>query len=433
MKGRRIRTTLAAATITAAMPGVAQAVRVDYMVDAGYEHDDNVTLSEVDPVEQYIGRLGLGFAVEQASSTVQASVIGRLDYRHYEDIYDDNTDRMLQGRLNWNILPERLSFVVEDSYGIQTINRFNPDSPDNRQQVNVLSLGPTLDFGVSRRFVGAADLRYVNSDAEITEDFNSDRYLGALRLVRAIDPTSSFSYNLQAQRIDFDNDDVARDHDRVELFASYRRAYPRFDLLVDVGYAHLDYDDGQSLGRPLVRAQFGWNYTERSRFSIALADQFSDAASSSLDAIDTTTGVPTSVVTGDTTVTASAYEQRSVMAEYAFEGTRMSFSAYGQLADLDYVDSDVSNEDNRNLGVSLRYRLRPTVTLGASASIDRTDYEAPADRRETNRLYTASIEKQWSRHWSSALTYTHYERSSSVALGGFDQNVVYLSLAYRNR
>ena len=162
MEWTSIRTTLIAAAIAAALPGVAHAVRVDYTIDGGYEHDDNVTLSEVDPIEQNIARLGLGFAVEQASSVVRANVIGRIDHRRYQDVFDDMTDRMLEGRLHWEVVPDRLAFVVEDSYGVQTINRFNPDSPDNRQQVNVLSLGPTFMFRPGN-LRGLAELRYINS------------------------------------------------------------------------------------------------------------------------------------------------------------------------------------------------------------------------------------------------------------------------------
>src|SRR5690606_19655145 len=162
MEWTSIRTTLIAAAIAAALPGVAHAVRVDYTIDGGYEHDDNVTLSEVDPIETDIARLGVGFSVEQASSVVRASVVGRIDHRRYQDVFDDMTDRMLEGRLHWEVVPDRLAFVVEDSYGVQTINRFSPDAPDNRQQVNVLSLGPTFMFRPGN-LRGLAELRYINS------------------------------------------------------------------------------------------------------------------------------------------------------------------------------------------------------------------------------------------------------------------------------
>jgi len=426
------RTAALAAAIAAALPGAAHAVRVDYAIDAGVEHDDNVTLTDIDPITQDVGRIGLGFTAEEASSAVRAGVVGRIDHRRYEDIFDNVTDSMLQGRVDWEVVPDRLALVVEDSYGVQTINRFSPDAPDNRQQINVLSLGPTFMFRPGH-MRGLAELRYINSHAEVTKDFNSDRILGALRLIQDLDATSSLGWNAQVQRIDFDDDNFARDHDRIELFASYSRTYRRFDLLVDAGYARLDYDDGQTRSRPLVRAELGWSPSSRSRFYVNLADQFSDAATSSLDAIDTTGGVPTSVLVGDRTITASAFEQRSVMAGYEFQGERVGFSLHGQALELDYVDADDSNEQARAVTASLRYRVQPTLTLSASATVDRNEYASPADRTETDRLYSVALEKRWSRHWSTALSYTRYERTSSLGTGEFEQNLLYLSMVYRNR
>ena len=50
-----------------------------------------------------------------------------------------------------------------------------------------------------------------------------------------------------------------------------------------------------------------------------------------------------------------------------------------------------------------------------------------------HRNSSLGLEKQWSRHWSSMLEYTRYERTSAFATGEFKQNLIYLSIAYRNR
>ncbi|MDH5833912.1 outer membrane beta-barrel protein [Luteimonas kalidii] len=433
MTSRRIPTTLIAVAMAGAVPGAAHAVRIDYTIDAGYEHDDNVTLSAEDQIEQDIARVGFGFALEQASSTVQASMIGRIDHRRYEDVYDNLTDRMFEGRLNWMVVPDRLALVLEDSYGVQTINRTAPGSPDNRQQVNVLSVGPDLQFGLGPARRGVAELRYINSDAEVTQEFNSDRVLAGLRILQELDATRTLSWNMQGQQVDFDNDEFARDHRRYEAFVGYRHVFRRFDMTVDAGYAYLDYEDGQTRGDPLLRAAFGWEPTERSRFSVALANQFSDAAVNALDQIDTTSGVPASVLTGNTTITAYAYEQRSIGVDYTYTGTRLTVSFNGTAQELDYVDEAASGEESRGAGASLRYRLRPTLVLSGSAYTNRSEFGAPEGRTETDRLYAIGLEKEWSRHWSTNLSVTRYERESSAAVGDFEQNVVYLNLTYRNR
>ncbi len=433
MNPSRIRTTLLAAAMAGTVPGAAHAIRIDYSIDAGVERDDNVTLTEQDQVEQTVARAGLGFALEQNSSAVQASMVGRLDHRRYEDIYGSMTDRMFEGRLSWAAIPDRLSLVVEDSYGVETINRTAPGTPDNRQQVNVFSIGPDLRFNMGPSRHGLAELRYVNSDAEVTEQFNSDRVLATLRLVQQLDATRALSWNVQAQDVDFDDDLVARDNRRYEAFAGYRQVLRRFDLQVDAGYAHLDYRDGQSRSEPLLRAELGWSPSERSRFSMALANQFSDAASSALDGIGETAGVPAWVATGATTVNSYAYEQRSLAVEYAFAGPRLSASLTGSVQRLDYIDQEGANEEGRSIGASLRYRLREDLVLSGSASVSRIEFEAPESRIETDRLYSLGLDKAWSRHWHTTLGVTRYERDTRAAAGGFEQNVVFLNMSYRNR
>lgn len=433
MKPRRIRTTLLAAAMAGTVPGAAHAIRIDYTIDAGVERDDNVTLSAQDQVEQTIARAGIGFAIEQNSSAVQASMAGRLDHRRYEDIYGSTTDRMFEGRLSWAAIPDRLSLVVEDSYGVETINRTAPGTPDNRQQVNVLSVGPDLRFSMGPSRHGLAELRYVHSDAEVSEQFNSDRVLATLRLVQQLDATRALSWNVQAQDVDFDDDLVARDHRRYEAFAGYRQALRRFDLQLDAGYARLDYRDGQTRSEPLLRAELGWSPSERSRFSMALANQFSDAASSALESIGETTGVPAWVGTGSSTVNPYAYEQRSLTLDYTYGGPRLSASLTGSVQRLGYIDQEGANEKGRTVGAALRYRLREDLVLGGAASVSRIEFGAPESRIETDRLYSLGLDKAWSRHWHTTLGVSRYERDTRTAADGFEQNVVFLNLSYRNR
>ncbi|MBA3930121.1 MAG: hypothetical protein C0521_11110 [Xanthomonas sp.] len=434
MKRHARRTTLIATAIAATLPITAHAVRIGYTLDTGIERNDNVTLSETAQVEQDIFRAGLGFAITQESSTVQARVSGRLDHRRYEDIYASATERMLNGRFNWMVVPDRLGLVVEDSYGVQTIDRFEPDSPNNRQQINVLSLGPDFHFNVGGTLRGRAELRFINSNAEVTQDFNSDRIAAALRMVKDLDATSALSFNLQMQDVDFDNNRFARDHKRYEGYASYTSRLNRLDLLLDAGYARLDYDDGQSRNNPLLRAEVGWRMSERSRFRVNAANQFSDAATNALTAIaGAPPGIPGSVLTGRSTITPSAYEQRSAIIGYEYTGVRTTYSIFGNTQKIDYVDPGSSNQESRGFATQLSYRLRPSLTIRGAASRDRTEAAPPVSRIEHNRLYSLGLEKQWSRRWSSSLQYNRYERTSTIATGEFKQNVIYLSIAYTNR
>ena len=431
----RTGTTLVAAGLLMAAPEAAWAVRIDYELDVGIEHNDNVTLAATDPIDVNIGRAGVGFGIYQDSSALQASVLGRVEYRTYQDdVYDDSVDGTLSGRLNWVILPERLAFTVQDDLSLQSVNTLAADVPGNRQQVNVFSAGPTLFFNVNPTLDGVVELRYLTSDAEITDEFNSDRINLALRAIKEIDPTSRVSANVQVQQVDFDDDIVARDYDRYDVYARYARALARFDLGVDVGYSRLDYNSGQAdRSDPLLRADLSWRPNARHRITLSAYSQFSDTAS---DAMAGTTpvedAIPGSISTGDSVVNASPYEERRLLVDYTLVTPRTTVTIAPYVQQLRYVESDQFDQDGDGLRFDVSWQVRPRLRLGAYAAIDRTDY-VNLNREDQTRRYGVTLTRQWTQTLSSRLEYARYERRSTAFGEDADQNILYLSLIYSNR
>ena len=95
----RVSAIAAATALVLATPAPAAAARVDYVIDAGVEHDDNVRLDAVDPDAQRILRAGLGFlpGVQALLPAAPVSVIGlrRNETTHRpEGYYQRLADRM---------------------------------------------------------------------------------------------------------------------------------------------------------------------------------------------------------------------------------------------------------------------------------------------------------------------------------------------------
>lgn len=432
MHGRRLGTTTTLATVLATLPGIAAAVQLDYAIDVGVERNDNVALTEVDPVEEDIFRSGLGFALTHDTAAIQTSITGRAEYRNYLDnTFADTVDGTLAGRFNWFALPERLSFTVEDNLALQAVNTLAANTPGNRQQVNVLSLGPNLHFDLGNTLRGRAELRYTDSDAEITDEFNSQRLGLAVRTVKELGPTSQVSLNLQGQRVDFDDDVVARDYTRYDIFGRYARDLANFSLGLDAGFSRLSYRTGDdSRSEPLLRGNLDWVPNERHRLSLAGSQQFSDAATDALVGIgEDATATPGQLLVGDAVVNASPYEERRLSLGYAFTGTRLGMSIEPYVNELDYVDADAFDQDGHGGVLSAGWQLRPRLSVGAFASLDRIDYRQLAIEQETRR-YGVHLQHEWSRHWGSRLEWARHQRRSSVPGDDADQNVIYLSITY---
>ncbi len=435
-----IRASALTAATLAGLSGQALAARIDYSVDVGVEDNDNVTLTPFDPIQQRYMRAGLGFTVNENLSALQLNLDGRAEYRDYrDDVFKDTVDGTLTARANWVAIPERLFVSAEDSLTVQPVDALAPDAPGNRQQVNVFSLGPTFLFNWGRALHGQAELRYINSDAEITDEFNSQRIAAAVRAIKDLSPTSRLSMNVQAQRVDFDDDITARDYDRYDLFARYSRSLAHFELGADLGYSRIAYrrpGEAENRSEPLIRLDAEWNPTSRSRFTVMLSSQFSDTATDALRGVAADAGapnaVPENVLTGDAVVNASPYEVRGLDLRYDFTSERLNFSVSPYAQKRNYVESDEFDQESRGARVDLHWRLRERLRLSNYATYEKIEYTSLGRDDKTLRL-GASLDYAWTRRWSVNLQWERYKRETSEIGQDVRQNIVYLSVAYTNR
>ena len=429
---RRLRAMTAStlALATASLP--AHAFRVDYELDFGVERNDNLLFTPDEEISTTILRPGLGFSLSHDSSAWQAELTGRGEYLHYQDDrFDSTLEGVLSGRVNWVAIPERLAFTVEDDLSVQPVNTLLPDAPGNRQQVNVISAGPTLFFDLGPTLRGTAELRFVNSDAEITDEFNSNRVNMALRATKDFGPTSRLSANLQVQRVNFDLDTVARDYDRTDLFARYSRTLASLDFAVDAGMSRIDYRrGGGNRSEPLLRVEGSWHSGERHRVTLRASSQFSDTATDALAGIDADTSVPGSVPIGEAVVNASPYEVRGLELQYTFASPRLTAVFAPYYNRLTYVDAEGFDQNTYGARGDVNWHLRPRLNVGAYGGYGRIRY-LQGDRSDETREVGLYAGYDWTRNLSSRVSVSRHERE---LLGErATRNVVLLTVSYHNR
>ncbi len=438
MLRHRLHLSLLGASVLMASPHAAYALRIDYILDVTAEHSDNLLLTPDDPVSLTVLRPGVSVDLTHESSTLQTQISGRAEYRYYGDSrFDDTVDGALTARVNWVAIPERLSFSLLDSLALQPVNTLAPDTPGNRQQVNVLSAGPTLSFDWGAGWRGATELRYVRSEAEITDQFNSNRIDLALRAIKPISATSRLAFNAQTQRVDFEDDATARDYTRSALFARYSRTLSRFDLAIDLGYSRLDYRrdfPGLASARsdPLLRAELGWRPNASHRLGLRFNSEFSDVAADSLANLGEGSELPTEIVTGEAIVNASPYLQRQFQADYGFSATRWTFGITPYVGRRRYEDIGTFDQNDYGSSIEASWRARQDLRLGVTASLVHIDY-LNLDREDETRRYGGHIRYDWAKRWSGTFSFARYERHSTTPGQNADQNVFGLTISYRNR
>lgn len=421
-------------------PG-AQAARIDYRVGTGVEYNDNITQSEDDPASATILRPFLGFRVSEDGSAVQAYVDGLLEYNDYLDgNYAGELRSELAGRVNWSALPERLDFVVEDVLGVQPVNPLAQNTPSNLQQTNVLALGPSLRFRISPAMRGLAELRYIDSRATETDEFDSQRYAGALRIVRDTDANDRLSLNLETEHVTFNHAGVPG-YDRHSAYARWARTLRQFDFGLDLGYIQLDGNAPiGSRGKPLLRADVGMNLDAQNVLTLRARHQYTDAATSMIDALDTRVippagaPIPSSIARGSSVISASPYLEQRLELGWTWQGATTSTGANAYYQRWRYVrpsllDSSDLDQDGPGVSVFFNRTLRPGWNLAAYSDWQDIDYRSLA-RRDRDWSAGLMLLRTLTRHWSWRLALSHYERDSNAPGMSAHSNIVYFGLAW---
>src|SRR3546814_16246988 len=110
---------------------------------------------------------------------------------------------------------------------MRPIDRFVPDTADNRQRVNVLSLGPNLQFDWGQATRSLLVLRWIDSRAENGDQLESHRLSPALNAVRDLNYPSSLSLNLVGQDVATHTATTAHTTPRTAGHQIYNHKIPR--------------------------------------------------------------------------------------------------------------------------------------------------------------------------------------------------------------
>lgn len=411
----------------------------DYAVGLGIGHTDNLNRSATGAVGQSILEPSFNFTFNQQGSTLQTQVVGLLKYTDYLGGYFGNEFRgQLTGQMNWVVSPQRLNIVVQDYSSVEPVNTRFGNTPANQQQVNVFATGPTLSFrlGGDSGWRGQADLRYINTTASKTKEFNSQRGMAALRLFHDLNATDRLSFNLEGLNVDFNNANspsAATRYDQYNAYARYQSRLARIDLDFALGGSRVDFSQGEpGHSGALARATVAWRMDARNTLQINGVDQLADATANLMqppDLANTQLTSPT-VLVGRTVISPAVFRDRNVSLGYAYRGDRFGFTVspyYTQLRELN--GSDLSRNGYGTI-VGATYLFTPLLSLGVNIGDETTEYTSDHSR-DRDRIAAIDLSKQLTPHWSWSITFRHDQRHSSRPGFGYTENEVFAFLYYR--
>ncbi len=116
-----------------------------YGVDAGIGESDNVTLAPTDKVSQTIATTDVDFALKEQSRRFDVDAKGDFSYLDYlQNAYDSQVIGRFDGLGQAALIPDRLTWVLQDDFGQAALDPYTPMTPTNLENVNYVSTGPDL-------------------------------------------------------------------------------------------------------------------------------------------------------------------------------------------------------------------------------------------------------------------------------------------------
>lgn len=436
MKRSKLHAALAAAAVMAASP--AGAWDIDWSLGLGYEHSDNLGRTALDPQSGNTITPFFDIAATEEGDTLRANIVGAFAYDYYtNDDFDSNFVTNLGANLTWAIKPERLLWSLDNYASQQPIDVFATESPDNVQNTNVFSTGPTFLYRFSDAMAGRAQMRYVNSYAENTDAFNSDRFVFDARLLRDLSATSAFSANGSAEIVNLDDPTpTAPDFNRYSLYGGYDWRSSRTTLRADLGWNWVDFDELD--GNDGLLARFGGEFraTPISTLDFAWDHQISDTASDLASAIPdaTTLLLPQSVgnVGGNATISSDVYEEDAFSLGYTRTGERFTLRGSGYYTMQDYENNASLNQDDYGLLATLDYEISPLSSVGVYGNLNWLDFtESDIDSRQ----YEYGLRYRYSilRNLDLNLEATQGRRTSNDPGNEFEETRYYAAIVWRRR
>jgi hypothetical protein len=418
-------------------PGIAQVPArghtLTYGVDVGVAESDNVTLVPTDKVSQTMAVTDLDFAAKEQSRLLDLNATGNFSYLDYlQNAYGSQLTGRFDGMAHVAIIPERLTWVLQDDFGQAALDPFTPTTPTNLEDINYFSTGPDLALRVGSTSFVNMSARYSRTTYE-TSPFNSNRLYGSLAWGLNLSARSSVSLNGDIERVLFENTVLNSDFDRTNGFVQYSLQGARTELKADLGATDISQGNTSTTGG-LGTIELTRKISAASSLIASLGHDLTDAAASFSGLQGGATGV---VGTAPAAQTSSSYTSNYGSVGWQFVRNRTTIAVSGRWEKDTYDAQPALDYSRGGVEINLQRRLTHAFTAQLVGRYYKTDYThaivAPTNgSSDYEDGFVAGI-LTW-RHGRGLEVRFRAEHTTRVAPGtdfGYGENRVLLTIGYR--
>lgn len=414
---------LVAGVLVAVQP--VTAAELSYGAYLGLGYTDNVTRVSEGKQDETIATIGGQLSLDHESRRLDANVASRLEYREYLDgSYDSEVIGNLIGHAMLDLIEERFTWTLDDTFGQATQNQFAPTTPDNRENVNNLSTGPdfTLPLGSRNKMILRG--RYVDVKYE-DSDLGNQRTRGEFALRREISEASSMSLNATTEEVTFDDDTQFAEYDHDEGYLSYDVEAARTTLSIDGGVTQIR-SGGETDDSWLGRLEFTRQVSPALAVGIKLGHDFSDAGAAFANLQD---DQPGSIDPVPVQQTASPFENTYGTIFGQFNRNRTALQLRLSYYDEQYDSQPELDRTRQTLDLSLSRDLNASLSAHASAYFSRQDFET-LDHEFTDLMAVLGLRWNFGRVSFLSFDYQFYDRNDDTAGDDYSASEVWVRLSY---
>lgn len=428
VRRRSVRLILASLGILGVAPG-AQA-EVAYGLEARLGRSDNIGRVQDAEQSETIAVAGLNVSWLEDSQRLEADVAVDLSYFEY---LDDTFDSELLGHANGSVIvgliPERILWTFEDSFGQAQADPFAASTPETRENINYFTTGP--DFILRLGSTGFVRLfgRYSATEFE-SSNFDSERMSAGLGVGRELSSRSRLSMNAITEDIDFENA-VNADYERQSAFLRYELQGARTEVEAQLGYTWLDSDAAQEDGGMLARLSVSREVTTSSTVYISAGRQWADASDALRESLQSPTADRPVADAGQVRITAAASPAQTDDASigWNFDRNRTAFGLSAGWRQESYETQPLLDRTSYAYDATASRQLGPSLQFGLLAAYVDEEFEGQ-DRTADEIRLGAFLSWRPGRNFEYALTFDRFDRDTSDGAQEYVENRAFLSVRY---
>jgi len=426
MKPGSRRSAIATGAVAAGLlASAARAAELSYGVEVGVGQTDNVTRVEEDPQNETIASVAAQLRLDHESKRLRANVTTYLEYLDYLDnTYEAELVGNLVGNAVVDIVEDRFTWTVDETFGQTTQNQLAPSTPDNRENVNYVSTGPDFTFSLGARNKLLLNGRFADVSYESSE-LGNQRLSGALAFRRDLSDATNVSMNVTTEQVAFDDQVLGVDYDNNEAFLNYSLDAARTTLSADGGVAEIK-SDGETNSSWLGRLELTRRASPALTVGLELGHDFSDAGSSFVDLQASQPGSTDPVPVQQTTL---PFENTYGTVFGRFSRNRTSLELRAGYYDEGYDALPLYDRKRTTFEFSVERSLNAALSALVSADYSHQDYDS-LDYQFSD--LTAKFEVHWKVGRSTVVSFDyHYlTRNDDANATDYSSNEVWVHFGY---